>query len=174
MKLFGAALATTITYSLDLILVSLLKSFNSEIIVPSKWFFMDVEALWRIPKYLKFGFPAAIMLMMEWWGYDITTIFSGWIGVNEQATTILCFQFMILSFMDCLGITFAATSFVGNALGENQPNKAKTYTYAAIIFCSMSSLTIITFIVIFKDELFSSITSHPDVLRNVDKIFFIM
>lgn len=134
MKLFGAALATTITYTLDLIIVSFLKSFNPDIIVPQKWFFMDFEALCRSPKYLKFGVPAAVMLMMEWWGYDITTIYSGWIGVNEQATTILCFQFMILSFMDSLGITFAATSFVGNALGANQPNRAKTYTYAAIVY----------------------------------------
>lgn len=61
LKVLGVAVSTTITYSLDVILINYLLRSNPNIVVPQKWFLIDKEAFMRIIPYLKYGIPGAIM-----------------------------------------------------------------------------------------------------------------
>ena len=45
-----------------------------------------MRVLSGIGEYLSLGIPSAIMLMLEWWAYELMTVIGGYIGVNEQAS----------------------------------------------------------------------------------------
>ena len=42
---------------------------------------MDMFKDWK--KYLSLAVPSTLMLMPEWWAFELLTIMAGWLGVNE-------------------------------------------------------------------------------------------
>jgi len=171
LKVLGVAVSTTITYSLDVILINYLLRSNPNIVVPQKWFLIDKEAFMRIIPYLKYGIPGAIMWAMEWWGYDIINIFSGILGVNQLSTGIIIFQMFIMIVMNSVGITFAATGPVGNSLGANLPNRAKRYALAANIFGAACAIFSVIVHVLFKNKFILAFTSNPEIVEFYDEVF---
>jgi multidrug resistance protein, MATE family len=173
LRILGAAIATAITYTSNFLILYFINSLNPNIIFPHKFFILDKEAFKKVPMFLKFGVPAAIMCMMEWWAYEVISIYAGWLGVNELAATIIISQIFIIMFMNSLGITFAATSLVGNSLGSNLPNKAKRYTFVTILFGFICTCSLVFVLILFRNPIFHFMTGHPDVLDQVENVFFL-
>jgi len=57
-----------------------------------------------IKPYLKLGIPNSLMLIYEWWAFEIMTIMSGMLGVNEQAAQIILFTLVQFFFQVPLGL----------------------------------------------------------------------
>lgn len=53
------------------------------------------------------------MLMLEWWAYEVMTLLSGYIGVNEQASQVVIMNIIALLFMIALGLNQAASATIG-------------------------------------------------------------
>ena len=164
LEVLGAAIATTITYSLDFIFLIVYQYSQPNLIKSQKWFFLDKEAFDAIPIFLKYGAPASLMLVMEWWGYEFISIQVGWIGIEELAATVILFQIFALMFMNSLGITFAATSLVGNSLGENRPNKARTYAHATILFGAICTTVLVLGFVVLQETIINCFTTDAEVV----------
>lgn len=173
LKILGAAIATAITYTSDFLILYFINSLNPNLVFSHKFFFFDKEAFKKVFEFLKFGIPAAFMCMMEWWAYEVISIYAGWLGVNELAATIIISQIFIIMFMNSLGITFAATSLVGNSLGSNLPNKAKRYTLVTILFGFICTCTLIFMLILFRNPVFRFMTGHPDVLEQMESVFYL-
>jgi len=164
LDILGIGLVTTLTFTLNFIFINAYIYTNSKIICADKWFFQDKEAMLRIPEYLKYGIPTALMLIFEWLGYDIMTVYAGWIGPEEQATNYIMFQMWFLIFTNSLGVTFSTTSLVGNALGANKPKAARKYTYAALMFGSTMVIVLLFFNWIFRNQIIRAFTSDEEVI----------
>jgi len=54
--------------------------------------------------YFKLGVPCTIMVCTEWWAYQVMTIFSGKIGVPEQAAQITLTSITGILFMIAVGL----------------------------------------------------------------------
>jgi multidrug resistance protein, MATE family len=132
LEILGAALATTITFTVNYIAVYTVP--KAPVAPGDTWFFLDKAAYSKISIFLKYSLPASFMSVMDWWGLDVICIFAGWIGVKPLAASIIMFQMIAMLFMNSLGITFAATSLVGNSLGANLPNKARIYSLVTMYF----------------------------------------
>mmetsp|Transcript_7379 Transcript_7379/g.6537 ORF Transcript_7379/g.6537 Transcript_7379/m.6537 type:complete len:195 (+) Transcript_7379:384-968(+) len=104
----GVGLVTACTFTLNFIIIHAYVNTNNKIKLSEKWFFMDKEAFDKIPIFLKYGISAALMLAFEVLGYDVLTIFNGWIGPNEQAANIIMFQIWIMICMNGVGVTFCS------------------------------------------------------------------
>lgn len=50
------------------------------------------------------GLPAAMMLALEWWAFELMTLLAGYIGVTEQAAQIVMINITALLFMLPLGL----------------------------------------------------------------------
>lgn len=79
--IFGVALASTVTNGLQLsvclIYASKKEAISEAIFMPTK------DAFIGLRMYMGLAIPATLMLCGEWWFFELLTLTSGYIGVNE-------------------------------------------------------------------------------------------
>lgn len=64
-------------------------------------------------------------------------------------------------------MSYVVGNFVGNCLGENKPNQAKTYVISSIILIIQFAAVILVIISIFKNEITLIYTTEPKVAEYV-------
>ena len=83
----GAALATDITYILNMIIIDIccirMEKFKESWILPDKRTFDN------FCHYVKVGVPGACMLCFEWWCFELLAIFSGLMSVEALAAEVV-------------------------------------------------------------------------------------
>mmetsp|Transcript_25017 Transcript_25017/g.28731 ORF Transcript_25017/g.28731 Transcript_25017/m.28731 type:complete len:130 (+) Transcript_25017:92-481(+) len=62
-----------------------------------------------------------------------------------------------------LGISYTCTNLVGNTLGRNMPNKARTYSHAGILFGWVVLAIIIVNLILFKNKIIALYTTDEEV-----------
>ena len=65
---------------------------------PNKRAFKDIR------QYLELGIPSALMVCLEWWAFEVMTLITGYIGVNEQASQVIIINIVAIMYMISLGI----------------------------------------------------------------------
>lgn len=116
LKEVGAALATNITYILNMVISdawclatpSIRKTWRW----PTREIFQDVGA------YLKVGISGAMMLCFEWWAFELLAIFSGLLDVQSLAAEVVTINIVTFIFMIPLGISYAASALTGYFIGR--------------------------------------------------------
>jgi len=98
------------------------------------------------------------------------TIFVGWVGIKQLTASIIVFQIFILMFMNSMGITYAATSLVGNSLGENKPNKARKYATATVAFGVFCTTILVVGFVLLRRQISSLFTSDEEVVFYFEQV----
>ena len=84
MDIVGLAIATDITtLTMLLIVTGYAHCIDS---IRETLFFPTADSFKGWEEYLRLSIPATLMLCAEWWAFEILTILSGIIGVNEQAS----------------------------------------------------------------------------------------
>ena len=54
--------------------------------------------------YFKIGLPAVIMLLAEWWVFEIMTLLAGYISVAAVGTQVIVFNTYILLVLSLVGL----------------------------------------------------------------------
>ena len=54
--------------------------------------------------YFKIGLPAVIMLLAEWWVFEIMTLLAGYISVAAVGTQVIVFNTYILFVLSLVGL----------------------------------------------------------------------
>lgn len=142
----GTAIATTITYFLNMLILDLLLRLDSKSEIKDMIFFYDSSIFKRkqLFLYLKIGIPGMLMLCLEWWALEFLAIFSGLISVRDLAAQVVIIQIVGLIFMIPLGISFTSSALVGSYLGEEKINLAKRFA----IFTVELDVLIVTLILV--------------------------
>ncbi len=82
---------------------------------------------------LGYGIPVAAMIALEVWAFQIATYMSGWIGSTELAAHTVVMNLASTAFMVPLGISFGATTRVGNLIGARDPVGAQRAAWASLV-----------------------------------------
>ncbi|EQC35030.1 hypothetical protein SDRG_07270 [Saprolegnia diclina VS20] len=98
------------------------------------WPGWQIESACRgIPEFIFFGLAGMLMMIFEWWSFEIIALLSGLlpnamvaIGANAVLVNITATVNMFY-----LGIAVAGNIRVGNALGANQPKRAQVSALTA-------------------------------------------
>ena len=99
----------------------------------------DRVVLWNL---VKFGLPSGIQFFIDMAGFTAFILLVGRIGRNELAATNLAFNINTLAFMPMIGIGITVSVLVGQALGRNDPARARysvrsafdlTFAYMAVV-----------------------------------------
>ena len=167
--LIGSAISTCLTYWINLIVITLFLKFKKNLVPLGATHAFNSDSLKNWPQYLKFGVPSALMMWLEWWGFEVLSIFSGWLSVEELSANIILINMTGFLFNFSLGISYVAGNLVGNSLGEIKPNKAKKYFTTSLILVSHWAVFIIIFVNIFKSYIPLIYTQQQDVVDNVIK-----
>jgi len=82
LEVLGLVISSSLTFSLQLAIVMVYASWflpdlQEAIQMPTK----DVFSEWR--SYFSLAIPSMMMLCAEWWAFEIITIMSGYLGVDE-------------------------------------------------------------------------------------------
>ncbi|TMW59163.1 hypothetical protein Poli38472_007308 [Pythium oligandrum] len=88
--------------------------------------------------FLRLGIPGMLMLVMEWWAYEIMSIMAGLLPNSVVAVSAHAVILNIVSmvYMIFLGVSVASNIRVGNHLGANHPNKARLVSWISIALCT--------------------------------------
>lgn len=64
-------------------------------------------------EFLSIAFPNVLMLCLDWWVFELMIVFSGWLGVKEQATQIIMLNVVSMAYMIAIGLEAASCSIIG-------------------------------------------------------------
>ena len=66
---------------------------------------------------MKLGVPSIGMLCLEWWGFELMTLFSAWLSLDAVAAQIVILNTAVIAFMPGMGLQYAASVLIGQAIG---------------------------------------------------------
>ncbi|XP_048232812.1 protein DETOXIFICATION 48 isoform X2 [Ricinus communis] len=143
----GIALAVTITDFTLLSALSLYLCFSD--ICRESWQGWSFQCFNEWKPILGLAIPSCISVCLEWWWYELMIVLSGLLinasdavaamGILIQATSLL--------YIFPSSLSLAVSTRIGNELGANQPNKAKTSSIVALscaIFMSFLAMLFMT------------------------------
>ena len=123
----GTGFATVLTQFINLIATAaLVRFFTNERLRKEAWFLptrscFDFQGLYS---FMKLGVPSIGMLCLEWWGFEFMTLFSAWISMDATAAQIVILNTAVIAFMPALGLQYAASVLIGQAIGAMQVQEA--------------------------------------------------
>ena len=168
--IFGVAIATATTYSIDYIGMTLYIHFKKDLIHKEAWHLPNKLWISKIPQFLKYGIPSCLMLLFEWWAFEIINVYWGWLGVKQLASYIIVLSILITMYLPSLGIAVWSTNLIGNHLGSNKPNWSKTYSLASLTFGMIIESILLILFFLFRDTIISVYTTDTEVIFWINQI----
>jgi len=95
---------------------------------------------WNV-KYIKsilaIGLPIAFQGLFGLGFLFATTVMMGWLGASYLAAHQIALNYCGIIFMIPLGLSFALSIRIGNAMGSNNPEKARNVAYSGVALAAM-------------------------------------
>ncbi|KAG1334819.1 Protein DETOXIFICATION 16 [Cocos nucifera] len=119
----GAAMATTISYWINVLLLATYVKFSQA--CKKTWTGLSVEALHDILNFLRLAVPSAFMTCLEYWSFEMVVLLSGLLPNPKLETSVLSISIR-----------------VSNELGAGNPQAARLSVYAALIMAITEGLMV--------------------------------
>ncbi|RHY36805.1 hypothetical protein DYB34_007082 [Aphanomyces astaci] len=138
LSFLGAAYARTISNTLLPVFALIYLTWNP---VYKVWWPVDhsVSSQWKaalahVPEFFTLGIPGMLMMLMEWWAFEVCAVMAGWM---EDPVLAISVQSVLMSlsaqaYSLFLGLSIATTVRLGNALGANEPHRAELISKVAL------------------------------------------
>lgn len=174
--LAGAPIATSLSRWVQLLLLLVYLIASRERLGAT---LPGVKVDWRrllscASRFFRLGAPGALMLALEAWSFDLSTVMAGYLGaLSLDAHTILLniVAFTFVSFPLALGI--AAAIRVGHCLGAGDGPSART-TSQLTVACSLGFMTSLALIKLaFRNSLGYIFTTDAAVVAKVASLVYI-
>lgn len=131
----GAGIATAIGYTLPAVCFGFLvfTKANEECYrVLSAWR-LDLKLMGR---FLRFGLPGGVQFFLDMFAISFFVFMVGRIGPVELAATSIAISVYTLAFLPTIGMHFAASIMVGQAMGKGMPDDA-AYATKSVLHLAM-------------------------------------
>jgi MATE family multidrug resistance protein len=117
--------------------------------------FLFHEARDHIPIFLSLGVPSMVMLCTSWWAFSLLAILAGRLpnGIEAESINSVAGNLISLLFMLFLSISVSANVRIGNALGANQPERAKMIAFIALKAGFVVACSLAVFDILFRRQL---------------------
>ncbi|XP_073154543.1 protein DETOXIFICATION 16-like [Henckelia pumila] len=121
----GAAVANSVSYWMNVLLLSLFIKFSSSCVKTWKGF--SKEALHDVLIFVRLAIPSAIMVCLEAWSFEMMVLLSGLLPNPELETSVLsiCLNTAATVWMIPFGLSCAVSTRVSNELGAGHPRIAR-------------------------------------------------
>jgi MATE family multidrug resistance protein len=113
--------------------------------IPAEWWpgWQLEEAINHLGIFMQLGLPAMMMMLLEWWSFEIMAAIVGWLPNSVVAISVhsVMVNVSTFAFNFFLGISVAANVLVGNYSGMNKPHHAKmASTLGMVLSVSLSAV----------------------------------
>mmetsp|Transcript_23011 Transcript_23011/g.74999 ORF Transcript_23011/g.74999 Transcript_23011/m.74999 type:complete len:494 (-) Transcript_23011:948-2429(-) len=166
----GIAIAQTISYGVMCVFIVVVARRCAVRHDPPTWTGFSRAALQDWYPLLKLALPTCMMILFEWWAFEIVVLLAGTLpgGGTEAkearvAAASLSFYTILLSFSVPFGISGAAAVRVGNSLGAAKPGDAKRAILVSISITLVTSTISTLLLLIFGRQWVLLFTSEETV-----------
>jgi MATE family multidrug resistance protein len=97
----------------------------------------EVFALRPMAALVRLGIPIGIQHELEFSAFGAIALLMGWLGTVEMAAHQVAISLAALTFMVPLGIGAAAAVLVGQAVGEDDPERARQAAWVTILYATL-------------------------------------
>ena len=114
------------------------------------------------------------MLSLETWAYEIMTLESGYLNVDDQAAQVVLINLLSILFMFSIGMQQATSSLIGQEIGRNNVRKAKQILN---VVYSLSLGMVVADLVLFyllRHCIFALFTTNREVVDKCEEVFLIV
>ncbi|KAL6178197.1 hypothetical protein ACLB2K_049716 [Fragaria x ananassa] len=121
----GAALANSISYWINVLLLVLYVRFSST--CAKTWTGLSKEAFQNVATFLRLAIPSAVMVCLEMWSFELIVLLSGLLPNPELETSVLSISLntAAMVWMIPFGLSSAVSTRVSNELGAGHPKTAR-------------------------------------------------
>lgn len=134
---------------------------------PGTWYGWTWECCEHIPDYLRIALPSAGSICLEWWCFEIITLFSGSLGTSVIAAQTILFNTTACTYLFGLGIGITASARVGNALGAHKPLCAERSMAVTMLAVSVAMAFVTIVLWTMQEPWVSLYTSDASVMKEV-------
>uniref|UniRef100_M8BHN3 Protein TRANSPARENT TESTA 12 n=1 Tax=Aegilops tauschii TaxID=37682 RepID=M8BHN3_AEGTA len=138
----GAALATAVSYSTNLAMLSLYTRLSGA--CRGTWTGFSMEAFKELRQFAELAVPSAMMVCLEWWSFELLVLLSGLLPNPKLETSVLsiCLNTGALMFMVPSGLCAAISTRVSNELGAGRPQAARLATRVVVCMAMLTGSVI--------------------------------
>uniref|UniRef100_A0A453BU05 Protein DETOXIFICATION n=1 Tax=Aegilops tauschii subsp. strangulata TaxID=200361 RepID=A0A453BU05_AEGTS len=138
----GAALANTISYLTNLLILALYIRLSPS--CKRTWTGLSMEAFRDILSFLRLAVPSALMVCLEWWSFELLVLFSGFLPNPKLEASVLSISLNTLSLVFRIpsGLGAAISTRVSNELGAGRPEAARLATHVIMALGLVSSVSV--------------------------------
>ncbi|KAJ3217060.1 hypothetical protein HK099_005616 [Clydaea vesicula] len=166
----GAPLGLSITYIiLPCFMVIYIRYFTKNS-AWGGWDFAEAFNVFEIMELLKLGIPGVFMICTEWWAFEVIALIAGWFGEKSLAAQSIVLTTTSLAYMIPMGISIAASTRIGNALGAHCADMAKISSFSSLLLGGVIGTLSCTFFLVVKDSWGYLWTSDIEVVTLVAQI----
>ena len=124
--------------------------------------------------FLHLAIPSFALQFCEWVAYELQALIAGLVGVPSLAANVVASNVVTIAFMIPVGISHAASTVVGSALGTGEPDKAKKAAGLSAGFVFIVTLTLSYYIISCKTAIINLYTSESAVVEALDQAFTVV
>ena len=138
---------------------------------------------WLMPRHklikLSKGFcvlagPGAIMMLIEAWSFEITTLLAGYLGTVALDAHLTMLQLATLAFLSLpFAVAIASTIRIGNLLGAGDGKRAEDAMYVTFVICFAFMAVCGVVFAVAADVLGYVFTNDREVIRATAKIAYV-
>lgn len=125
---------------------------------------------------LKLALPGGILMLCEWWGWESNLFFAGLLcedsvaGCVDLDTFPIVANTMVVGFMPNFGVAMAAIALIGNALGANDPSRARRFAYMSLVVAAIMGGSIAFILVLLRGSWGLLFTDDPEVVELTSRV----
>ncbi|CAI2363663.1 unnamed protein product [Moneuplotes crassus] len=158
----GVAWATCITYFLNFFVPVMYITFNRKAVKEGCWNWINKDSFVGLFEYLQYGLPAMMMVALEFWAFGVVNLIGGMVGELELAASVIIFNILEFVYMIPAGFGFAASTLVGNNLGDSNPKNARIYVNLSVCISLTCSFILGGGMFLFRHTLAGIFTSDEE------------
>lgn len=161
----GASLSMVLGF-LFFVLVTFLKDYRK------RYRYYHVLGIhWKyIQQIIRISLPVSFQNVLILLGFLLFVAIAGVIGTIPQAATQVVITALFLSFMPCFGFGIATQTLVGNSLGNNRIQEARTYAIETAKLTTLYTIILGALYVSFPEFVLRVITTDESVIRQAHPI----
>lgn len=163
----GAALANSISYWINVVLLALYVKFSSSCL--KTWTGFSSEALHNIPAFLKLSIPSAFMVCLEMWSFELMVLLAGLLPNPELETSVLSVSLNTAAtvWMIPFGLSGAISTRVSNELGAGRPTAARLAVSVVLCLAISEGILVGTVLVLIRNILGYAYSNEEEVVKYV-------
>ncbi|CDW81989.1 na+-driven multidrug efflux pump [Stylonychia lemnae] len=137
----------------------------------SSWFLGGKETFKNLGEYVKLAVPSAILQCLEFAGFEMLCILSGYISVTANAAQVITLTTNIMFYQIPIGLMIASTTIIGELIGQRKSKLAKAQSCFIIKINYISGLIMGSILFIFRYQLARAFSSNEEVIEITSNAF---